>query len=208
MCNSGSLIGHSPQHIYGRKIKSRLAKNLIDLFQSIEECIVQKRILSALVLLYSGIDVVASLERGTRETVRDAFVRWSDEYLLKAYQLGCTSLELYAARCGVVHTFSAISELSRRRKVRQAIYAWGNQKSGTLDHAAKIIGHHDVVAVHVNDLVEGFRRAVAAYFDDLEKSNLTRQRTVTRSAGLWLTHMDAGPVQELLNAFQQSGHNR
>jgi hypothetical protein len=38
-------------------------ENLIALLESIEDCLTKRRILPCLMLLYSGIDVVASLER-------------------------------------------------------------------------------------------------------------------------------------------------
>ena len=49
-------------------------ENLIALLKSIEECLAKGRILPCLMLLYAGIDVVASLEAG-RAGPR-AFRRW------------------------------------------------------------------------------------------------------------------------------------
>jgi hypothetical protein len=49
-----------------------LIPNLSELLVSIEECKAQQRILSTLVLIYSGIDVVASLERQPGEGTKTA----------------------------------------------------------------------------------------------------------------------------------------
>lgn len=78
--------------------------NVTQLFDAIEDCLAKGRLLPCLTLLYSGIDVIASLERKPGEGACAAFVRWTEENLLKVHPLQCTGLELYAARCGVVHT--------------------------------------------------------------------------------------------------------
>ena len=80
-------------------------QNLKTLFLAIETCIQDKRILPALMLIYSGVDILASLEQG--KSTRSSFIKWVDEYLLKAHSFPCTSLELYAARCGILHTLTA-----------------------------------------------------------------------------------------------------
>jgi hypothetical protein len=53
--------------------------NLIDHLDAIEDCLQTRRFLPCLCLLYSGIDVVASLERRPDEGTKSAFVRWVEE---------------------------------------------------------------------------------------------------------------------------------
>jgi len=93
------------------------------LFGAINSCEANKFVLPALMLIYSGIDILASLERRKGEGTKASFTRWVDEYLLKAVSLPCTSLELYAARCGILHTLTPESDLSRKGKAREVGYA-------------------------------------------------------------------------------------
>jgi hypothetical protein len=48
-----------------------------------------------LVVLYSGIDVAASLEPSTGSSVGERFEKWVDRYMLKGTSLPCTARELY-----------------------------------------------------------------------------------------------------------------
>src|SRR5438477_12737481 len=77
-------------------------RNLTELLDSIEDCLAKRRILPCLMLLYSGIDVIASLEAGTAS--RSAFTKWVNRYVLKSTSLSCTASDLYGARCGILHT--------------------------------------------------------------------------------------------------------
>src|SRR5271167_3287926 len=92
--------------------------HVIQQLEAIENCLANRRIVPCLCLLYTVIDVIASLERKPEEGTRAAFVHWVGENMLKTYPLPCTALELYAARCGVLHTFTPDSELSRHGKAR------------------------------------------------------------------------------------------
>jgi hypothetical protein len=85
-------------------------RHLSDLLVSIDECLTDNRLLPCLVLLYTGIDVIASLETEGKAQ-RDGFIRWVKKYLLKSKILECNGIDLYAARCEVVHTFTAESNL-------------------------------------------------------------------------------------------------
>jgi hypothetical protein len=88
-------------------------ENVTEQLNAIEDCLERRRIIACLCLIYSAIDVIASLERRPNESTKAAFVRWVSENMSKARPLPCTPLELYAARCGILHTFAADSDLSR-----------------------------------------------------------------------------------------------
>jgi len=95
---------------------------------SIEDCVSKGRVLSCLTLLYSAIDIFASLERQPNKGTRGSFVRWVDTYMLPNSALQFSSIDLYAARCGIVHAFSAESDLSRSGKARKIVYGWHGQR--------------------------------------------------------------------------------
>jgi hypothetical protein len=59
-----------------------------------------------LVLFYSTIDTFAWLELppSQKMVTATAFCSWVERYMQPGTRLGCTSVEVYAARCAVVHT--------------------------------------------------------------------------------------------------------
>jgi hypothetical protein len=177
-------------------------QNMAQLFEAIEDCLEKRWLLPCLTLLYSGIDVVASLKRRPGDGTKAAFVRWVTEYMLKVHPLPCTALELYAARCGVVHAFTAESDLSRQGAARRLVYAWGGAKTEDLAAATKLLGSTDV-AIHIRELMDGFRAGVAYYGDELARDP-ERERRIEAGSRLWFTHMDQNLVKKFLDVSQQS----
>jgi hypothetical protein len=178
-------------------------KNMCALLDSIEDTLAKQRILPCLTLVYSGIDVVASLEARDQEGVRSSFTRWVDDYLLKAGSFEFNALDLYAARCAVVHTFTPESDLSRSGKARTISYAWGTADVNRLGKASAILNRSDMVHVHVNDLVKAFRSAIANYMDAVE-ADPSRQKAIEQAAGLWYVEMEPGPVEKLIEAHERA----
>lgn len=177
------------------------AGNLDQLFQSIDDCISAKRTLPTLILIYAGIDVVAGLERNPNEGSKSSFVRWVDSYMLPTGRIPCTALELYAARCGIIHSLSAESGLSRSGHVRQLVYAWGSASAGQLQQASDRIGRSDI-AIHVSELFLAFQDGVGVYCKEVESST-ARLKMVAAGASLWLTEMSKETISEFLNLPQK-----
>ena len=91
-----------------------LTRNLSQLLLAIDGCVGMHLVLRSLMLIYAGADVLGALERQPGEGTQASFVRWAEAYMLAARLLGCAGIDLYAARYGVLHTFSADSDLYRR----------------------------------------------------------------------------------------------
>lgn len=172
-----------------------LAQNIKELVQEIDDCMERGRLLPCLSLLYTGIDVIASLERQPGEKAWQSFTRWADRYMLQQTELQVTALELYGARCGILHTFTAESTLHARGQVRQVWYAWGSARPEDLQRAVDSLGKR-ATAVHVRDVVEAFRCGAAAYLDEFA-SDVRRQEGIAPRIGLWFRHTQPG----LVNAF-------
>ena len=88
----------------------------------IELCVAARLGTPSLILLYSAIDIAGWLNSEHRK-VQDRFTEWVDKYLLPNSSLKCTALDLYGARCGLVHSYSSDSDLSRSGKVTPIGYA-------------------------------------------------------------------------------------
>jgi hypothetical protein len=179
--------------------------HIVQQLEAIEDCLQKRRTISGLCLLYTAIDVVASLERKPEEGTRASFTRWVDENMQDTHPLPCTALELYAARCGVLHTFTPDSDLSRNGKVRMIAYAWGNASAGDLQEAGQRLGRTEV-AVHVSDLVASFRAGLVSYLDHVIHIP-DRLAKIDAHSSLWFTPLNQQPVKQFLDLSSRSEKN-
>lgn len=149
---------------------SELSRCLMELGAGVEACLERKLITPGLVLLYSAIDITSWL--GSDEPnapVRERFVAWVEQYLLRGKALKCTALELYSARCGLVHTLTAESTLVVEGKARRIVYAWGSAKSEDLQRLIEMMKRGgDDVAVQFEELYEAWKLGVLAFTKDLQ----------------------------------------
>ncbi len=176
-----------------------LIENLDHLDSAIDTCLRERHIWPALALLYAGIDVVASLEASPQLGNRDSFTVWAERYVSPTQKLGCTALELYAARCGLLHACTSKSDLSRQGKARQILYAWGEARTETLRELSKKNRKGQYVVMHVEDLRNQFRRAILAWFEEVAREPARRAR-IESSASMWLTNVDQKVVEQALAA--------
>ena len=81
----------------------------------------QERYRGALLLTLAGIDAMAFLGMdGTKEeSSRSDFIRWAETYVQFPCEEQPTGLELYAARCAALHSYSTESALSIEEKCRE-----------------------------------------------------------------------------------------
>jgi hypothetical protein len=151
-----------------------------------------------LILLYAGIDVAASLEPSVGKGVGERVEKWVDRYMLSGRTLPCTSKEIYAARCGVVHTFTPDSDISRAGRARVIGYAYGNAELKKLDEATVLSGRQGLqVNVHLGDLIEVFRAGFETYLKEA-LSDSARWKEVTDNVGIWTVSIDTALVDEFL----------
>lgn len=166
-----------------------LYKNLFQLGAGIEACIDRKATIPALVLIYTAIDITGWLNGDDPNTkVRDRFTNWVDQYLLSAKPLRCTSIDLYAARCGLVHTFTPDSRLSDQGQARRICYARGNTKSDDLQQTIKRMNKtSEYVAIHVEELYEAWRLGLLAFTEELAQDPTRASRVYARAKKFFST---------------------
>ena len=176
----------------------KLLENLMQLGAGVQACLDKRLSMPALILLYSAIDITSWLASGyTSSTVRERFTSWVDQYLLSAKRLGCTSLELYSARCGIVHTFTPDSQLANIEGIRRVAYAWGSAKSVDLQTLIEKTNWTDrLVAVHVEELFEGWRLGALAFVNELQE-NPKRAEMVKLKARKFFDHLAADSIESL-----------
>ena len=171
-------------------------KNSYALLEGIEDCLKMERIMPCLALIYVGIDVMASTDKKSGEGTRDSFERWVGRYMIGGKQLPCSATDLYAARCGILHTFTAESDLSQKHKAKIITYAWGAAESEQLQRATTIL-NESYLCIHLRDLIDVFRSGIKDYLIEVEQDE-QRRSGLEAKAGLWLAHLETTEVENFL----------
>ena len=176
--------------------REAIPTNLTSIFQVTDQLLLANNTLPALILIYACLDILASLQRQEGEGNRKAFVRWVDSYLLPDPKLKCTALDLYAARCAILHTLTPDAELTRKGEARRIVYAWGQGEADKLVEASRRLGY-DHAAIHIGELHERTKAAAARFLETVEKDPVLVQ-TVERAARQWLLDVSTTGIDLLL----------
>jgi len=127
---------------------------------------------AALILIFSGIDAMASLEKnGGKKDVGERFANWVNEYM-QFNDWPEAGLELYGARCGILHTYGPISNLSENGQVRLIGYTSGG--------GSDVMQSAELVLVSVEGLAFQFFRGIARYLEALVSEPTKRAKAAPR----------------------------
>jgi hypothetical protein len=124
----------------------------------------------SLILLYSAIDIMAWLNRSEThdEVSRGDFKKWVNIYLLPNSNLGCKAIDLYSARCSIVHSYTSESPLSASGQAKKLFYCYGSAKRDRLqDTVDRSSQGGKATVVCMDDLVKAFVVALWRYNEAL-----------------------------------------
>lgn len=161
-------------------------------------CLEERQILPCLTLLYAGIDVMASLDAAPGEKVNVYFKRWVETYLLPLTTWKCTAVDLYGARCAVVHTSTPDSDLSKRGAAKVIYYAHSGADAAKLEEVNSDFSRN-AECLEVSEMITSFYDAILKYMVEVE-GDPVRKVAVEAKAGLWFGDTDAGLIDEYLAA--------
>ena len=168
--------------------------------EAIGECVERHLVTPSLILIYTTIDVCAWLEYDDAQ-VGTRFQKWCDSHLLPESEVKATGIDLYGARCGVLHSLSAESKKSDSGVARQVIYGWGIADHSKLQKITDGAGVRGFVAVQLEHLRD-------ALFSAMDKLALRAQNS-PRIAGKvrkWLAHQsieDTDALYEIVRASKK-----
>lgn len=136
--------------------------------KAIELCLQEELYEEALILLYATIDALAwlSLPPEKTNTQRADFKQWVETYMLPNSSLGCTSSDLYSARCGLLHSNTAESELTRGGGASEIYYSTDDRGGMMINlmantpQPAKVIGIHELLRA-LKSAIEAFEKQLA-----------------------------------------------
>ena len=183
--------------------EKRLDRLIDEIHSGIETCVDTQLYLCALILLYSGIDGLAALESGRANV--SAFKKWVEDHLLPSADLQCTANDLYAARCGVVHTFSQESKRSRKGKAKTFLYVRDDTERKQLETSIDAVGRHGTrndatgqVVIDIQKLYWAFQKGVKSFRADVH-SNPELRKKVDRNLCRIYSFVTLGPAFAVLD---------
>lgn len=148
----------------------------------VEACVEKKLTAPALILIYSGIDTAGWLDSDQPFATRSSFMDWVNRYLLPSRPLDCTAVELYAARCGLLHTMTPDSQLSAQGRARRICYAWGQARVEDLRRTIDVTNKtSEYVAVHVEELYEAWQSGLLAFTQEIDNDPARRSRVYAKA---------------------------
>jgi hypothetical protein len=111
-----------------------------------------------------------------QDVERQDFIEWADRYIHFPCKEQVTGLELYSARCGMIHSHSIISRFTRKGKCRQIGYVDQSIPEVSYNPAVST----DLVMVSISALAEVFFNGVDKFlvdaFSDKNKAKIVEQR--------------------------------
>jgi len=138
---------------------------------------------ASLTSLYSGIDTLGLLAAppGVNEATRTTFEDWCNKYVVTRLKSvdgkSLTALDLYGARCGILHTSRSVSSLGWEGVAREICYQFQGQHGVNLGLNAK----REPAMLDIAHFAIAFTKGGTAFIRDLNR-DLTRLETARARA--------------------------
>jgi hypothetical protein len=126
---------------------------------------------------------MAWLSRGDEsiDSTRKDYYDWVKKYLLPGSKLKGTAADLYAARCGILHSHSPEAKLIREGKANLIYYSFGNAEMSKLERLSVKSGKKYLV-INFDNLFEAYQSALFKYMRFLD-NNIPFANTFYKRAG-------------------------
>ncbi|MCL4261915.1 MAG: hypothetical protein KJ069_01800 [Anaerolineae bacterium] len=176
--------------------------NLIDRFtldtvNTISLLVKENLYTQALIILYSAIDTLAWADKPSGDVTRSEFCAWVSKYIEPDKNLGCTSEDLYAARCALVHSSATQSKMSREGQASEIWYATSPSSVQPLQEFAKRQKAKAKI-VYFTDLLACFVEASHSFASEISRDE-SRQIIVDNRIRQWIRFQ---PVSLVLDTVE------
>jgi hypothetical protein len=158
---------------------------------SIEMCKEKQLTPSILILIFSSLDIAASLTiTEERDVNRMDFIDWVDKYLLPELMAAANldAISLYAARCAVLHSLSNVSSLSQKGKALKITYYWGKEAYNQFLGLQERVNDGKEIAIDIEDLINGYNAAINNFRLDASKDSSLNQNIAERGMNMFYGH--------------------
>ncbi len=155
-----------------------LPKPLLDIGESLKCCFDNGHYVATLILIYTYIDALASLimSPDKKEVSRQDFIFWVEKYMKtdpsQSYQY--KGIDLWGARCGLVHRYSPSSKYSDNGTCK--LFAYTTEK----DHKYNPDIDANLVLISIPRFFRDFIGAIKNFLDDLISNDNLRRRAESR----------------------------
>lgn len=162
-------------------VPPKLRGQVYDILNAVALSLEHRLAIPALMMIYAGIDGMAyvSLASDQLDVHASDFKRWTDTYLLPNSNLPCSADDLYAARCGLVHSQQVDSRLAREGRARHLWYHVGP------NGVCLIPFHHGEharpVLVEIARLANAFHASIERFFEAIESDKDLEKRVWNRA---------------------------
>lgn len=165
----------------------RLNKNYFDLIDTILESLEKGRIIPVLILVYAGIDNFSNLaETEVNKESGKIFKDWVKKWMLSQGKLPCSEVDLWSARCGLLHQQISESDLTNSGKAKQIYYSHGGANiealQSKIDRAAKM-----AIVVEIEQLIMSFKTGMIDCINEIEKEPEWKASFDNKSIKLFVT---------------------
>ena len=143
-----------------------------DIFETIEDAILKDRIIPSLILFFSAIDSFSALASLKGRSDRSTFKEWVKKWMIDRSPLPCDEMDIYSARCALLHQQISKSDLTIGGKAKEILYAWGSKKAETLQVLINNKGRaDDTVAVKIEDLIGAFKKGMICCYNEIQEDS-------------------------------------
>jgi len=162
-----------------------LGGHIYDLCSAIRICYDKGLRSSCLILTYATIDILAWLNRDEahKDVTHSDFEEWVNQYLLANSNLACTATDLYGARCGLLHSYSAGSRLSRKGEAVELWYSWNAGQEKDLQDKINELGVN-IKTIQMEKLFAALKAGIKQFLDDV-RANERWNKVVEERARLF-----------------------
>ena len=146
-------------------------KTYIDIFETIDCCLKENKVNPALILLYSAIDSFSFLTDRENKKSKQAFLDWVTTWMINGHEIDCKAIDIYAARCGLLHRQTSESDLSLKNEAKEFYYVHGLKPIEPLQHALSNLEttRDKVIPIRIEVLVSSFRQGMADCMAEIRK---------------------------------------
>ncbi len=137
--------------------------------EPVKHCMENGHSRAALTLIFTSIDAMAKLgmPEKNEKSGRKFFNEWCNKYLILTGIETIEGIEWFAARSGLIHNYTAESELSRDGKARMIGYYTGQGPDIRYDPEVS----NELVLVRIEGLVKAYFDGIDRFIIDLYKNN-------------------------------------
>jgi hypothetical protein len=156
---------------------------------------------ATILLIYSAIDVMAFLNMPASQSDvnRKDFIDWAERYLKFPGRTQLAGADLYGARCGVLHTYSEQSKMSRDGKCRMLVYVADMPGDPVRD-----AGHQKYILVSIAGLKTALFTAIDLFLVSIFTSPQRAQITEKRLQKLLIAYEDVPGTDPHLRPFLET----